>query len=93
MHVVGRDATLLLSKGGMNTSYSANVITCSPGESMDVIFEAPAYKGPAEFDRYLLYNTNPSRITNPGQTGYGGQMTEIHVYPADSLAPQTEPNT
>ena len=93
MRVVGRDATLLLSKGGVDTSYSANVINCHTGETFDAIFEAPAHKGTAEFDRYLLYNTNPARITNPGSSGYGGQMTEIHVYPADTLAPQTEPNT
>jgi hypothetical protein len=32
-------------------------------------------------------------LNHVGHAGYGGQMTEIHVYPAGTLPVQVEPNT
>lgn len=93
MRVVGRDATLLRGRDGADLSYLTSTISIGPGESMDAIFAAPPYVGPGEYDRYLLYNRNYHRLNNGGHSGYGGQMTEVHVYPEGTLGPQLEPNT
>jgi len=92
MRVVGRDATHLRGRDATDTSYLTDEVSLSAGESADVIFTAPAYRGPDAYDTYLLYNRAYSH--SAGLTGsFGGQMTEVRVYPSGALAPQTLPNT
>ena len=94
VRVVGRDATLLRGVDGTDISYETNTISIGPGESYDVILTAPPYQGsPAGYDTYLLYNRNYNRLRNGAGTGYGGQMTEIRIYPGSTLPPQTVPHT
>ena len=103
MRVVGRDATPMRGIGalgardlsGADTSYETNTISVGAGESFDVIFKAPAYVGPDAYDTYMLYNRDYTRDGNTSD--YGGQTTEVHVYPgptpANILPDQTIPNT
>jgi hypothetical protein len=93
MRLIGRDATQLKGRDGTDLSYMTDTVIVGPGESADAIFVAPPYQGPEPYDTYFLYNRNLARISNGGAKGYGGQMTEVHVYPAGTLPPQTEPNT
>jgi len=93
IRVVGRDATLLRGIDGTDISYETNTISIGPGESYDVILTAPPYQGPGAYDTYLLYNRNYNRLRNGAGTGYGGQMTEIRIYPAGTLPPQMVPHT
>ena len=94
MQVVGKDATLLrgLGTNGTDTSYMTNTVSLAAGESADVIFTAPPYQGPGAYDTYLLYNRNYSRSDNLSPSGYGGQMTEVRVYPTGTLGAQPYPN-
>jgi FtsP/CotA-like multicopper oxidase with cupredoxin domain len=91
MRVVGKDATLMRGRDGTNTSYETETLSFGAGESFDVIFTAPAYRGPDAHDTYVLYNRNFQRSVNLAG-GYGGQMTEVHVYPPGTLGPQQYPN-
>jgi hypothetical protein len=91
--VVGKDATLLRGRNGSDLTYETSAVSISPGETVDAIFVAPPHTGGAEPDRYLFSNRNYHRLNNGGHTGYGGQMTEIHVYPSGTLPEQGEPNT
>ena len=94
MRIVGKDATLLRGRSGADITYETNSIFIGVGESYDAIFEAPAYQGNGtDPDRYLLYNRNYRHQNNRDPSGFGGQMTEVHVYPANHLDPQTLPNT
>jgi hypothetical protein len=92
MRVVGKDATLLRGRDGTDLSYETSSIVMGVGESYDVIFEAPAHSGGAGYDTYLLYNRNYRHLNNRDPSGYGGQMTEVRVYPG-TRGPQTLPNT
>ncbi len=102
LRVVGGDATYL----GAN-SYTTSHIDLGPGEARDVIFTAPPYDAtPANvhtdtegnYNLYLLRSRNAHRNTNGGDpglaapNGLGGMVTEIRVYQAESLPPQTVPN-
>ncbi|MFC6285363.1 multicopper oxidase domain-containing protein [Nocardioides sp. GCM10027113] len=92
MTVVGRDATPMRGRDGTDTSYVTSTLNIGPGESYDVLFTAPPYQGGAGgHDTYLLYNRSYVRSANLAG-GYGGQTTEIHVYPTGSLADQPYPN-
>ncbi|MEW5829841.1 MAG: multicopper oxidase domain-containing protein, partial [Chloroflexota bacterium] len=93
MRVVGRDATLLRGRDGTDISYMASSVLLHAGNSADAIFTAPAYQGPGPYDTYLLYNRNYKLSNNLSAGGLGGQMTEVRVYPAGTLPPQTVPNT
>lgn len=93
MKVVGKDATLLKGRNGADLSFFTNTIAIAPGESLDAIFTAPDHSGGGSFDRYLFYNRNYARLNDGGHRGYGGQMTEVHVFPNGTLPPQTYPNT
>jgi len=93
MRVVGKDATLLRGLDGADLTYQTNAVSIGPGESLDAIFVAPEHSGSGEYDRYLLANRDYHRLNNGGHPGYGGQMTEVRVYPGGTLPPQTEPNT
>jgi FtsP/CotA-like multicopper oxidase with cupredoxin domain len=93
MRVVGRDATPMLGRDGTDTSYETNTINVGPGESYDVIFEAPDYVGPGDYDTYMLYNRNYTRSNNlEPDGGFGGQATEVRVYPGNTVNPQQYPN-
>ncbi len=92
MRVVGEDATPKRGRDGTDTSFWTNAIQVYPGASVDAIFTAPAYRGPGPYDTYLLYNRAYRRANKLDPSGYGGQMTEVRVYPAGTLGPQTQPN-
>lgn len=93
MKVVGRDATFL---GGRDrtgdTSYETETLNIGPGESYDVVFEAPAHSGGAGHDTYMLYNRAYERSNNLAPGGFGGQATEVHVHPTGTLGVQLYPN-
>ncbi|MGE5619126.1 MAG: multicopper oxidase domain-containing protein [Sphingomonadaceae bacterium] len=93
MRVVGKDASLLRGRDGADLTYLTNTVVIGPGESVDAIFVAPPHTGTAGYDRFLFYNRNYHRLSNGGHTGYGGQMTEVRVFPAGALPAQTAPNT
>lgn len=90
MRVVGRDATLMKGRDGTDTSYDTDTILIGAGESFDVIFTAPAHSGGAGPDKYVLYNRAYNRSDNLSGD-FGGQRTEIHVYPS-GVAAQQFPN-
>jgi FtsP/CotA-like multicopper oxidase with cupredoxin domain len=100
MKVVGEDATLLRSPGGVDTSYVTETLYLGPGEARDVLFTAPAYSATAPtatdasgtHNTYLFKNRNAARLSNNGAPGPGGMMTEVRVYPLGTLAAQTKPN-
>ncbi|MAT96586.1 MAG: copper oxidase [Anaerolineaceae bacterium] len=91
MRVVGKDATLLRGNDGTDFAYDTHTVYLGTGATVDAIFTAP--EDVTETQTYLFYNRNFDRLSNAGGQGYGGQMTEIRVHPAGTLAPQTEPNT
>jgi FtsP/CotA-like multicopper oxidase with cupredoxin domain len=96
MKIVGKDATLLRGRAGEDLSFDTNGIFIGVGESYDAIFTAPAFD-PSNvtgdgYNKYLLYNRNYSHFNHVTDSGYGGQMTEVRVYPSGVPA-QTEPNT
>jgi hypothetical protein len=99
MHVVGRDATLMRGRDGTDATYETNTINFNAGESFDVIITAPAFTGGAGssglgWDTYMLYNRNFLRSNNLAAGGFGGQATEIRVFPTTAnIPPQTVPNT
>lgn len=90
MHIIAKDATLLQGRSGEDLTYWSDTVTLGPGQSTDAIFVAPDV---SELTKLLIYNRKYSRLSNGGHSGYGGQMTEIHIYPTTSPLPdQTEPN-
>jgi FtsP/CotA-like multicopper oxidase with cupredoxin domain len=92
MRVVGRDATPMRGRDGTDTSYETETLNIGPGESFDVIVEAPPHSGGGGYDTYLLYNRNYTRSDNLAG-GYGGQATEIRVFPTSANLPtQQHPN-
>jgi FtsP/CotA-like multicopper oxidase with cupredoxin domain len=99
MHVVGRDATLMRGRDGTDTSYKTNTISMGAGESFSVIVTAPPFTGGTGssglgYDTYMLYNRSFVRSNNQAPGGFGGQATEIRVYPTSAnIPPQTVPNT
>jgi len=93
MRVVGRDATPMRGRDGTDTSYEASSIAVHVGSSWDVLFTAPAYHGPGPYDTYMLYNRNYRASNNLGPGGFGGQATEVRVFPYGTLPAQTLPNT
>jgi FtsP/CotA-like multicopper oxidase with cupredoxin domain len=98
MRVVGRDATPMRGLGalglrnGADTSYETETLNIGPGESYDVVFTAPTYQGPGPYDTYMLYNRSYARVANLASGGFGGQATEIRVYPGNAVAAQDYPN-
>ena len=98
MKVVGRDATLMRGRDGTDTSYLTGTLEFGAGESFDVIFTAPPMQTPRPpsdpgYDTYMLYNRNFMRSNNLATGGFGGQATEVRVYPAGTLGAQLIPNT
>jgi FtsP/CotA-like multicopper oxidase with cupredoxin domain len=95
LKVVGRDAAQLRN-GSQDISFETNVLEIGPGESFDALFTAPEYTpgaGDPPYQTYLFYDRAYATANNREQPGLGGQRTEIRVYPAGHLAPQTAPNT
>ncbi len=92
--VVGKDATLLRGRTGASGAYTTDSITIGAGESVDAIFTAPPHStGTGNTpDIYMLYNRQYQRSNNLAPGGFGGQATEIRVYPAGRLAPQDYPH-
>jgi FtsP/CotA-like multicopper oxidase with cupredoxin domain len=82
MRVVGKDATPMRGRDGTDTSYEASTVSFGAGESIDAIFTAPPHVGPGAYDTYVLYNRNLQRSNNLAAGGFGGQRTEVRVYPA-----------
>jgi len=93
MKVVGKDATPMKGRDGTDTSYMTNTVSFGAGESFDAIFTAPAYQGPAAYDTYILYDRAYARSNNLAPLGFGGQRTEVRVYPAGTLSTQLIPST
>ena len=94
MRVVGRDATLMRGRDGTDTSYETDTLSFGAGESFDVIFTAPPHSGGTGPDKYVLYNRRYGLSNNLADTGggFGGQRTEIHVYPGTTVGAQAYPN-
>ena len=82
MRVVGKDATPMRGRDGTDTSYAASTVSFGAGESIDAIFTAPPHSGGDGPDTYVLYNRNYQRSNNLAPGGFGGQRTEVRVYPA-----------
>ena len=96
MRVIGRDATLMRGRDGTDTSYETDTILVGPGESFDVLLTAPAFSGGSGssgqgYDVYELYNRRLTQVSNLDASGFGGQRTEVRVYPG-GLAAQQYPN-
>ena len=96
MRVVGKDATPMRGRDGTDTSYETDTLSLGAGESFDVIFTTPAFSGGAGssgagYDTYLLYNRSYARSNNLASGGFGGQATEVRVYPS-GVNPQAFPN-
>jgi FtsP/CotA-like multicopper oxidase with cupredoxin domain len=96
MRVIGKDATPMRGRDGTDTSYLANGVNFGAGESIDAIFEAPAFSGGSGssglgYDTYVLYNRTYTRSNNLANGGFGGQRTEVRVYPS-GVAAQQYPN-
>ncbi|MCB9419665.1 MAG: multicopper oxidase domain-containing protein [Ardenticatenaceae bacterium] len=91
MRVVGLDATPMRGTTGADSSFETHTLHVGSGGTIDAIFTAP--ENVSSTQTYLFYNRNFNRLSNGGAAGYGGQMTEIRVHPAGTLAPQTAPNT
>jgi FtsP/CotA-like multicopper oxidase with cupredoxin domain len=81
MRVVGKDATPMRGRDGTDSSYEASTVSFGAGESIDAIFTAPPHSGGSGPDKYVLYNRNYRRSNNLASNGFGGQRTEVHVYP------------
>jgi FtsP/CotA-like multicopper oxidase with cupredoxin domain len=100
MHVIGEDATLLRGRDGTDLSYWASGISFGPGESRDVLFDAPPFDaskprgtdGIGRYNVYRLQNRNAVAQSNNGARGLGGHITQVRVYEDSPLAPQSQPN-
>jgi FtsP/CotA-like multicopper oxidase with cupredoxin domain len=93
MRVVGKDATPMKGRDGTDTSHAATTLTFGAGESIDAIFVAPPYRGTGgQPDRYVLYNRAYQRSNNLAAGGFGGQRTDVLVYPANTVGAQAYPN-
>jgi FtsP/CotA-like multicopper oxidase with cupredoxin domain len=101
MRIVGKDATFMRGRDGTDTSFWTSSVPVHVGASYDAIFTAPPFQGPgtydpeidAYYDTYPLYNRDYHMVSNLQPGGFGGQRTEVRVYPADTLPEQTVPNT
>src|SRR5467141_3062470 len=87
MQVIGYNAKLLRDQAGNNMYYNTNSITLGGGESLDVILDACAVRGPAPTyscttpmaaGTYYLYTPNLDHLSNDAEN-FGGLMTEVHV--------------
>jgi hypothetical protein len=92
--VHGRDASLLKNADGTFTSYQTDTMEVGPGEAYDAIFQAPAHSTGTPGDPpdvYMFYDRNYAQDAGTARE-FGGMATEVHVHPANTLAPQVNPN-
>jgi FtsP/CotA-like multicopper oxidase with cupredoxin domain len=95
MHVVGQDASLLRN-GATDVSYLTDHIYMGPGEARDVLFDAPPYQATrpsgtdsvGNYNVYYFKNRDWQKLSNNGQPGPGGMMTEVRVYPPGTVPAQ-----
>ncbi|MDQ6920855.1 MAG: multicopper oxidase domain-containing protein [Candidatus Dormibacteraeota bacterium] len=107
MNLIGRDAKPLTAGrpdygvdpptagGRADISSQTYRLDIGPGESRDVIFTAPKFSGGTAPDLYPFYDRNYGFVNKEATAagdGYGGQRTEVRVYPAGTLPEQTRPN-
>lgn len=85
LKVVGQDARQPRGLSGEDLSYWKNALYFAPGQTVDAIFTAPAP------GIYPLFNRNYYKNTNAGASP-GGMVSEVQVFPAGTLPPQTAPN-
>lgn len=89
MQVVGYNAKILRDQAGNNLYYTTNSITLGGGESLDVILDACAVRGPAPkyacitpipTGTYFLYTPNLDHLSNDAEN-FGGLMAEVVITP------------
>ncbi len=89
MRVVGKDASPLMGRDRADLSEHTETVVIGPGESADAIFVAPDV---TSMTRLLLFTRYYTHVATVGAPGLGGQVTEVHIYPAGTLLPQSKPN-
>jgi FtsP/CotA-like multicopper oxidase with cupredoxin domain len=103
MKMVGRDAKPLQANRPdyATAATRADIQTdtyrldIGPGESRDVIFTAPSSVPASTKLVYPLYDRNYGFVNKNGTAsgdGYGGMRTHVHIHPAGTLPPQTQPH-
>ena len=107
LNLVGRDAKPLTAgrpdygvdppaPGGRgDISTNTYRLDLGPGESRDAIFVAPKFSGSGTADVYPFYDRNYGFVKKEAKAagdGFGGQRTEVRVYPKNTLPAQTRPN-
>jgi hypothetical protein len=89
LHVIGWNAKMLRDQAGNNMDYYTNSITIGGGESMDMLLDSCAVRGPAPTYKcsspvpvgtYFLYEPNLDHLSNDAEN-FGGLMTEVVVTP------------
>jgi FtsP/CotA-like multicopper oxidase with cupredoxin domain len=86
MRVIAKDASPLVDDT-RDLTYQTNTVEVGPGESRDVIVKMPSTvtPGPSGYEVFRLYDRNYAYLSNGGDAGYGGQMTEVRLYPSGTL--------
>jgi hypothetical protein len=74
MQLVGKDARLLRSTGGVNLYRKTTSVTLGGGESADVILDTTGVAP----GTYFVYDTRLNHLSND-QEDFGGMMTEITI--------------
>jgi FtsP/CotA-like multicopper oxidase with cupredoxin domain len=87
MTVIAKDASPLVGDG-RDITYETNTVEVGPGESRDVLVKLPAPTdlSAGGYQVFRLYDRNYAYLDNGGSAGYGGQMTEVRVFPANTNA-------
>ena len=89
LHVIGWNAKMLRDQAGNNMDYYTNSITIGGGESMDLLLDSCAVRGPpptyhcntpVPVGTYFLYEPNLDHLSNDAEN-FGGLMTEVVVTP------------
>ncbi len=87
MRVIAKDASPLVDLS-RDLTYETNTVEVGPGESRDVIVTMPPLTNPdpdTGYQVFRLYDRNYAYLNNGGDGGYGGQMTEVRLYPTGTL--------
>lgn len=85
LKVVGLDAQQPQGVWWNDLSFWTDALHFAPGQTLDVLFTA------GEPGSYPLYNRELHKCRNASGLP-GGMVTEVQVYPAGTLPPQTRPN-
>ncbi len=85
MRVIAKDASPLVDRN-RDITYETNTVEVGPGESSDVIVTMPTSitPGAGGYEAFRLYDRNYAYLDNGGDAGYGGQMTEVRVFPTNT---------